>query len=124
MCLIARHFEARGLPTLILGSARDILEAGRPPRAVFLDYPLGFEAGKPYDPDNQHDILRQAVAAFDDMQAPEIRDMPFTWTQGWEMISRREAASAGKDFRSPRDETPRYQTEEDKKLARPDNFGF
>ena len=34
-------------PTIILGSARDITQAGRPPRMVFLDYPLGHSAGRP-----------------------------------------------------------------------------
>jgi hypothetical protein len=42
--LIARHFEAAGLPTMILGSAMDILQAGRPPRVKFVNYPLGFES--------------------------------------------------------------------------------
>ena len=48
MSLAARRLEALGIPTLCLGSALDILEAGAPPRAVFVDYPLGHSAGKPF----------------------------------------------------------------------------
>src|SRR3546814_6957411 len=45
MALVARHLEAAGLPTLCIVSARDIVEAVDPPRAVFVDYPLGHTAG-------------------------------------------------------------------------------
>lgn len=105
------------MPTLILGSALDILEAGAPPRAQFLNFPLGFEAGKPHDAENQLDVLRTALRAFDEMESPGIRHLPFTWPAGWDMIAERERQSAGQDFRSPRDTTPRYQTEEDRRLA-------
>ena len=62
VCLIARHFENLGLPTLILGSALDILEAGQPPRAKFLNYPLGFESGKFEDKINQLEVVREALS--------------------------------------------------------------
>jgi len=116
VCLIARYFESRGLPTLILGSALDILSAGQPPRGVFLNYPLGFEAGKPFDPENQLSVVRQALATFE-QTSPGIQTLDYEWAEGWEMIAARSAASGGGDFRSPRDTTPRYQTEADRLLA-------
>ncbi len=116
MCLIARHFEARGLPTLILGSALDIMTAGKPPRARFLNYPLGFEAGRPFDPDNQLEVLREALKGFE-QTTPGIARLDYEWQDGWDMIHARSAAGGGGDFRSPRDTTPRYQTEEDRRLA-------
>jgi hypothetical protein len=115
--LIARAIEANGTPTLILGSALDILSAGRPPRVQFLNYPLGFTAGIFLDPDNQYQVLRTALSGFDGMTEAGIMPLDFSWDAGWRMIDERERSSAGNDVRSPRDLTPRYQTEEDRRAA-------
>jgi len=117
VCLIARYFEAKGLPTLILGSALDILSAGRPPRAKFLNYPLGFEAGRPFDDANQLEVLSQALTGFDDMQHSAIETLDLTWEAGWDLVSNRTGDSTGTDLRSPSDMTPRYQSEQDRHLA-------
>ena len=114
MSLIARHFEARGLPTLILGSALDILEAGRPPRACFLDYPLGFEAGRFRDKQNQLDVVRAALEAFS-MPKPGILPLDFEWPEGWDLVRQREAGQ--QDQRSPRNTEPQYQSEADRIAA-------
>jgi D-proline reductase (dithiol) PrdB len=50
--LIARAIEALGIPTIALTSCRDITVKVRPPRACFLDYPLGNNAGIPHDAAN------------------------------------------------------------------------
>ena len=117
MCLIARHFETLGIPTLVLGSALDIMKAGRPPRAAFLNYPLGFEAGRFKDTVNQYEVIKQAVSLFDQMQKESIVNLDYQWEEGWEMVELRETSSSNPDQRSPRDETPQYQSEEDKRLA-------
>jgi hypothetical protein len=117
VCLIARQLEAAGLPTLILGSGLDILQAGNPPRAKFLNYPLGFEAGQPFNEDNQLAVLTAAVSGFDDMVESTIETLDFSWDSGWKMIADRDKRSAGADLRSERDETPRYQEARDRELA-------
>ena len=53
VCLVARHLEANGIASMCLSSALDIFTAGRPPRATFLDYPLGHNSGKPFDAADQ-----------------------------------------------------------------------
>ncbi len=117
VCLLARHFEAKGLPTLILGSALDILQAGAPPRAQFLDYPLGFEAGRFRDPSDQLIVVRQALSAFDTMNKPGIEYLPFTWEAGWTLVNERERQTESDDHRSPRNLEPQYQHESDRVLA-------
>ena len=102
---------------MILGSALDILQSGRPPRARFLDYPLGFESGKPFDADNQLAVVAAALAGFDEMDAPGIETLDFTWDEGWQLIEERNMNSDNQDQRSPRDMTPRYQTERDREMA-------
>jgi hypothetical protein len=49
---------------------RDITEHVRPPRAVFLDYPMGNEIGRPHDVDEQRRIVREAFAALPRMVEP------------------------------------------------------
>jgi len=115
VCLIARHFESRGLPTLILGSALDIMTAGKPPRAKFVNYPLGFEAGRFRDKDNQLAVVREALQGFDDFSAPTIEPMPFEWLPGWDMVNNREKGKL--DHRSPRTLEPQYQNDEDRLKA-------
>lgn len=117
VCLVARHLEAEGIPTLCMGSALDILKAGRPPRAAFVDFPLGHTVGPPFDPDRQYRIVREGLMALESIErAEEIRRIELNWPDG-ESWRAGAADSGGGDTRSPRDLTPRYQTEEDRELA-------
>jgi hypothetical protein len=78
--LIAREVEAAGIATLCMTSAYDITQAVNPPRAVFVDYPLGHQTGKPDDADNQRAIVRDALAAFEKMSKPgTIVELPYVW---------------------------------------------
>lgn len=70
MSLIARHLEAHGIPTVIMGSARDIVENAGVPRFLWSDFPLGNSAGKPNDVQSQRDTLSMALALFDSARAP------------------------------------------------------
>lgn len=117
VCLVARHLEENGIPTLIIASALDITRSGRPPRAVFVDYPLGHTTGKPFDRDDQLGILRAALSAFETIDTPEtIRDLGRAWAadEAWKQAAT--DASSG-DQRQPRDTTPRYQFEADRLAA-------
>ena len=115
--LVARHLEANGIATLCVGSALDILEAGRPPRAVFVDYPLGHTAGKPFDEADQDAILRAALGAFDSLDSPgRVLVLPNRWSDSddWQRAAR---SSEGGDTRQPRDETPQFQHLADRDAA-------
>jgi len=84
--LVARHLEAAGIPTVILACARDITASAFPPRAVFLNYPLGNPAGRPHDPENQHAVLEAALSLLETARAPgTIVDLPHRWApdDGW-----------------------------------------
>lgn len=117
MSLLARHFESSGIPTLIIGSALDILEAGNPPRAHFLNFPLGFETGPFQDKSTQIEVVRQGLAGFESFTEPGIKPLAFSWDEGWELVNSREKNTTSRDSRAPRDTRPRYQTREDQLLA-------
>lgn len=114
MGLIARYAEAVGIPTLCMSSALDITRAVNPPRAAFLDYPLGHTTGKPNQPELQREILVQALASFTSMTIPgSVKILSFRWDdEDW----KRTAMMDG-DTRTPRHDTPQYQNEEDRLRA-------
>lgn len=101
---------------MCVGSAFDILSAGRPPRATFIDYPLGHTAGKPFDPVDQRSIVRAALRGFETLRAPgEIVTLPNRWEGDWR---KQDGRSDGADTRQPRDETPQFQFPADREAAR------
>jgi len=51
--LAARHLEANGISTVIMGCAKDIVEHCGVPRFLFSDFPLGNSAGRPFDVESQ-----------------------------------------------------------------------
>jgi len=59
--LVARHLEAHGIPTVICGCAKDIVEYCGVPRFVFSDFPLGNSAGKPFDSGSQERVIDLAL---------------------------------------------------------------
>ena len=121
MSLVARYLEERGIPTLCVASALDIIRAGKPPRAVFIDYPLGHTMGKPFDKKDQTQILLKALRAFEKASEPaELIDLQLSWADDESWKEQAMNAHDG-DQRSPRDETPRYQYDEDRLLAEANN---
>ena len=114
--LIARHLEARSIPTVCLASALDIIQAGRPPRAVFLDYPLGHTAGRPFDFDDQRAVVGAAMSAFESIVEPGgIVHLDRRW--GDDEQWRHRAVGGSGDMRTPRYTTPQYQCESDRIAA-------
>jgi hypothetical protein len=83
----ARLIEEAGIPTVVVGSARDIVEECGVPRFVFVDFPLGNPCGKPYDVDMQRSIVGLALDTLEKAFAPRTTvQAPFVWNaddEGW-----------------------------------------
>ncbi len=109
MGLIARHAEARGISTVCMSSALDITQSVNPPRAVFLDFPLGHTTGKAHDPDLQYAIVHDALIALAEMTKPgSVKILPYRWSED-------ESWKEGKsvDDRLERFPEPQFQCVED-----------
>jgi D-proline reductase (dithiol) PrdB len=129
--LIARELEARGIATVSLTSAWSITAAVKPPRAVFIDFPLGHTAGRPFDRSSQQFVIDAALDAFTSVREPgAIVPLPLTWTDGddWKDAATGrgggasgsgsgDAPSGGSDPRSERLGQPQYQCARDRELA-------
>jgi D-proline reductase (dithiol) PrdB len=69
--LAARHLEAHGIPTVIMGCAKDIVEHCGVPRFLWSDFPLGNSAGRPFDVESQRETLELALRVLE--SAPAAR---------------------------------------------------
>ena len=84
--LVARHLEEQGIPTVVVGSARDIVEECGVPRFLFTDFPLGNPCGKPGDPAMQRHIVDMALDLAEGAGAPRTTvQTPYAWSEdeGW-----------------------------------------
>jgi len=78
--LAARHLEENGVPTVIMGSARDIVEECGVARFVFTDFPLGNPCGKPWDAGMQRSIVGIALDVLERAwMARTTVQTPFHW---------------------------------------------
>lgn len=78
--LIARHFEENGIPTVIMGCARDIVEHAGVPRFWWSDFPLGHSGGKPFDTESQMQTLLGALALYGSATGPRTTQVsPQIW---------------------------------------------
>ena len=81
MSLAARHLEAHGISTVIMGCAKDIVEHCGVPRFLFSDFPLGNPAGRPFDVESQTQTLELALRVLE--SAPAARttvQSPLRWS--------------------------------------------
>jgi hypothetical protein len=78
--LLARYLEAAGIPTVIMGAAKDIVEYCGVPRLLFSDLPLGNAAALPNNVQSQDSNFELALRLLED--APGARttvQSPLVW---------------------------------------------
>jgi glycine/betaine/sarcosine/D-proline reductase family selenoprotein B len=78
--LIARHLEQAGIPTVVMGAAKDVVEYCGVPRFCFSDVPLGNAAGRPDDPASQAFTLGLALRVLESAPGPRTTvQSPLRW---------------------------------------------
>lgn len=82
MSLAARTLEAAGIPTVVMGCAKDIVEYVGVPRFLFSDFPLGNPAGKPKDKASQTATLELALKLIHAAPGPRTTvQNPIRWNE-------------------------------------------
>jgi hypothetical protein len=80
--LVARHLEANGISTVVMGAAKDIVEHAAVPRFLFSDFPLGNSAGKPHDVVSQDRTLELALRVLEAAPGPRTTmQSPLRWSE-------------------------------------------
>ena len=83
MSLTSRHLEANGIPTVVMGCARDIVEHAGVSRFLFSDFPLGNSCGKPGDLETQRGLIAMALDLLGSAIAPRTTvQSPYRWAEG------------------------------------------
>lgn len=79
--LVARHLEENGIPTVVMGCAKDIVEHVAVPRFLFSDFPLGNSAGKPHDAASQAFTLELALRLLETAPSAQTTvQSPLRWS--------------------------------------------
>jgi hypothetical protein len=80
--LVSRHLEANGIPAVVIGSARDIVEECGVARFVFNDFPLGNPFGRPYDAAMQRATVAIALDLLETARLPRTTvQTAFRWSE-------------------------------------------
>jgi hypothetical protein len=80
--LVARHLEADGIPCVVVGSARDIVEQCGVARFLFNDFPLGNPCGRPGDRAMQRSVVGHALSLLESATlARTTVQTPFAWSE-------------------------------------------
>jgi D-proline reductase (dithiol) PrdB len=79
--LHARYLEENGIPTVVMGCAKDIVEHCGVPRFLFSDFPLGNACGRPFDEDSQARTIEMALEVLESATGPRTtRQSPIRWS--------------------------------------------
>ena len=79
--LAARYLEEQGIPTVVMGCAKDIVEYVGVPRFLFSDFPLGNPTGRPHDPQSQAQTLELALRVLETASGPRTTvQNPLIWS--------------------------------------------
>jgi D-proline reductase (dithiol) PrdB len=79
--LVARLLEENGIPTVVMGCAKDIVEHVGVPRFLFSDFPLGNAAGRPNDLASQTLTLDLALRVLEAAPCPRTTvQSPLRWS--------------------------------------------
>lgn len=118
--VLARELEAAGIPTVLMGSAFDILRLALPPRTAFVNYPLGHPCGRPFEFQEQQNLVRSALQLLEAASPPGlVRALDVDWgeTVDYNALLGGVIGDYGQggssDVRQPRDLLRRYQKLED-----------
>lgn len=72
--LVQAAIEREGITTVSITLLREVTRILRPPRALFVDRPLGYPLGAPNDAELQHRIIDAALALLDRTDLPVLED--------------------------------------------------
>lgn len=70
--LVAAELERRGIATTSVTMLREVTEKVRTPRALFVDFPLGYPLGRPDAPALQTRVVEAALALLDAPGPPPV----------------------------------------------------
>jgi len=101
-------------------SPLDVTQAVKPPRAVFVNFPLGHQTGPPDQPELQRQIAIDAMRAFETIKSPgTIVELPYVWDENDRSWEERDYTKGWMPERPSREAADAVEAERQKKFGRP-----
>ena len=72
--MLARALEAEGIATTSISMVREHTEKVKPPRALFVPYPMGYPLGEPNNPALQHRVIAAALSLLKRNDVPVLEE--------------------------------------------------
>ena len=70
VCLVQAALEREGIATVSLSLLREVTRVLKPPRALFVPFPMGFALGEPNNPALQRRIIQTALGLLEHTAVP------------------------------------------------------
>jgi len=83
---VARVVEEAGIATVVVSTGRDLSAQVRPPRTVFVNFPMGNPFGRPFDARQQRMVLLDALYTLESVKVGgELIELPYEWGEEFAM---------------------------------------
>jgi D-proline reductase (dithiol) PrdB len=93
--LVCRVVEEAGIPTVCVSTGRDLTAQVKPPRSLFLNFPMGNNFGEPFNKKQQAAILGRALQLIEEVETGGLlEDWPEVWSEPVEYFKGRTAQSS------------------------------
>jgi D-proline reductase (dithiol) PrdB len=80
--VVARILEEEGFATVAVMTFKEAAEATRPPRSLYVRFPIGLTLGAPGAASQQRVVVQDALAFLEEATEPgSLRVLPYRWLQ-------------------------------------------
>ena len=74
VCLVQAAIEREGVTTVSISLLREVVSVLKPPRALFVPFPMGFPLGAPNDAGLQHRVIAAALKLLERDDTPILAE--------------------------------------------------
>jgi len=78
--LVCREVEKAGISTVCISTGRDLTKQVKPPRSLFLNFPMGNNFGEPFNAKQQTAIIERGLQLVEEV---EIGGLLEDWPEVW-----------------------------------------
>jgi len=72
VCLVQAAIEREGITTVSISLLREVTAQIKPPRALFVPFPMGFPLGEPNNSNLQHEVIAAALRLLERSDVPVL----------------------------------------------------
>ena len=72
VCLVQAAIEREGITTVSISLLREVVQQLKPPRALFVPFPMGFPLGEPNNISLQHEVIAAALELLNRNDVPML----------------------------------------------------